>query len=302
MHTKQFIILMMTVALLLFVIGCSDDSTSSQKQVGELTDTSYLQVESTIESMDEFTSEMFESMFWLIDTVMSTMSQSPGKLTSKYSNMRALSDSVLLAYHTNSQYWYFYVSVNDTLGTGEQMIVTSSIIQDSIQFLHGTTAVQWPDSLQLTGINTGADLDLAMTSPEISLNVAANQKFNIVGDILTDGTITINGNNGISLSALSISEGCNSTMAITGEAVDIVTTIDDLDDDDGNDDCPTSGSLTHNGTISLACTGESILSFSDTWFISQTFNSTGVDIVVENSTTRWTTTELCGETSLKPLW
>ena len=70
---KNSLFLIFTISIILLVsLGCEDDPASSQKTEGELTDTEFLMAKNSVEGFTQYTSQMFGSMTWMVDTVINT--------------------------------------------------------------------------------------------------------------------------------------------------------------------------------------------------------------------------------------
>lgn len=290
MKNSLFLIFIISI-ILLISIGCGeDDPVSSQKAEGELTDAEFLIAKNSVEGFSQFTSQMFGSMNWLVDTVVSV---SPNGVSIKNFiepfTPYAASDSLSFSFHTNSQYWYYYISIEESTLTIENVWeLEQFVIIDSVQFLHGSTPVQWPDSTLLTGINSGARVEI--TTTENNSSIVAYHLFSIEGDFFNMGIGTLNGTNGLEITGADTESGCVMTVDFEGTATDLVVNLDELGSDNS---CPSSGTMTQTGSMSFVCTGETNFNFSDSWDINQTYSNGSVHVIFENSTTRWEFDENC---------
>lgn len=283
---RIFLLSVMAAFVMVFAIGCDEDdaATNDNKVTGDLNDPVFLSMQGNLDEIESFDGQMFDVLFGIIDTV---FDMAPGaKITRSSSHsLGANTDSVSVAYHANSGYWYAYASFTEIVPTSDTTADTMTVvIEDSVQFLAGAMSMQWPDSATLTAIKTGANV--AATFPEGSLS--ANQNFTIAGEIVTEGDVTVNGTNGVSVSMGNL-ENCTFAVTMTGNATNVVLNLTTID----LDDCPTAGTLVSTGNINLQCTGEQAVSFNDTWTITETFAGEIITIVAENSTTRWTYTDTC---------
>ncbi len=210
---------------------------------------------------------------------------------------RNAADSFLTTYHTNSQYWHFYVSTVDTEYTEDSteiVDVASIIFEDSMQFLHGVDPVQWPDPAQLTAIKAAGGVSIySLLRPD---TILISQSFSIVGDIATSGDVIISGNGeantvgDFTTDSLGSCHGSfNLTQTISTMALNLTAM------EEGG--CPTAGTLRYNGTVAFECEGDPPVAYSDTWTVRQTFSGDIITTVVENSTTVWTITDTCGDGS-----
>jgi len=195
-------------------------------------------------------------------------------------------DSVVLAYHATSNYWYRYLSSMEANETDTFNV----LLEDSLQFLHGIIPVQWPDTALLTGVKHGGLLTL---NNNLSDTVTATQLVSIDGELHTQGDIVMDGVQTFDLYLTDDEESCMFDLGLTCTATDLELNITHTD----AGGCPTSGVLVHTGTIGIECSGDSgTFSHNDSWACTQTF--TGNDthtVVIENSTTRWTYSGVCGD-------
>ncbi|UCD62914.1 MAG: hypothetical protein JSW34_09135 [Candidatus Zixiibacteriota bacterium] len=278
-----------------FVVGCGDDDetpTTSTKDTGDLSDPTYVVVEGAFTESEAVADELWAWLEGLMDTV---FTDSANLASGKYPPAVAAADSVSLAYHANTQYWYLYIRHIDTTFGQQQAVqeIVTFVLHDSVQFVHGTAAVQWPDSSLLTRINNGVLLTVNTMTGVGSMTAAQN--VNVVGapgEIVDRGDVVLNGTRSYDFNVTDQANNCSIDIDITGTANDVGMNLTVID----AGGCPNSGVLTHNGTIAIECTGDNTVSFSDTWVITQTFHADSYDIVVENSTTRWATTETCPTT------
>lgn len=294
---RMLLMAFMAAFVMVFVVGCDEDdattNTETTKITGDLNDPAFLSMQGGLDEVESFDGEMFDMLFGLIDTIL-VMAPNGGKIVRQSSHsLGANADSVSVAYHQSSGYWYAYASIDEIVWTSDTTSDTASIIiEDSVQFLQGSMAVQWPDSALLTAIKTGASVDVTFTGG----SVTASQNFTIAGAIIAEGDVTVNGTNAVDVSA-TLLEGCTFALSMTGSATNIVLNIAAIQ----NDVCPTSGMLVSTGSISLECVGDTTVSFSDSWTITETFAGETITVVAENSTTRWTFTDSCSAPTMAKL-
>lgn len=288
---KRFVLFAIMAGLLLFLIaGCGIDDdetpfTPETKEDGDLNDPTYQAVEGAFTESEAMADELW---MWLADVVDTVFADSASLASSKLAGGQA-ADEVMMTYHSSSRYWYLYVSHVDTsFGQGQAVDdIVTFVLHDSIQFLHGTNPVQWPDSNLLTAVNNG--VLLTITTQSGTGNVTATQRVNVTGDIVNRGDVTLNGTRSYDFGFQDQAQSCAMSIDIAGAADDVFMNIAAMD----NEGCPYSGVLSHEGTIGIECTGDTTFSYSGTWWITQTFYGDHYDIVVENATTRWSTTEQC---------
>ena len=108
-------------------------------------------------------------------------------------------------------------------------------------------------------------------------------------DIFGAGDVLINGNQ-----ALDLSFDDSTSFSDCSFDINMATVLSNIALNVNNDECPSAGSIIHNGSMSISCTGDTTFSFNDNWTISQTFSGGNSTVVFENSTTRWEVTDSCG--------
>lgn len=270
-------------------IGCSDDdenSTGTTLAQGDTLDPTYLTFRDGLEGVDLFTNTMLNIVFQVTDSVLHDPSNPNAKVLSIPTAVGLEADSVFLTYHSASGYWYLYEGFYDPRD--------SAIIVDTVQFLHGTTPVQWPDSALLTGIKSGLSMlwkiegDLTTSSHEISL----------VGDFPNSGMVTANGTQQASYayhdSHVEVADndtlGCDFDMTFNTTFTGVEFPLGDLEDI-----CPPSGSVVHLATVDVDCSNESdTVTYAGGWKVTLTFAGSTSTWVIENATTRWAGTDDCG--------
>ena len=280
---KRSFLITTLMILSLFAVafyGCSDDDngTNVVKEEGSLDDPMFMEIQEFVgEGLEETNYILFDMLFNDIDSVFNMMAAA--KITSP-------AESLLVAWHSNTNYWYFYASDTNPSDPTEYYIMV-----DSFQFIHGTTPSQWPDSALLSRVNTGASFNYYMGDEG---HYTMSQNISIVSDDMIGGDpVTINGTRGLSAYFPDwtifgdTSYACIFQMNFTGTANNVVM------DFDGNE-CPSGGVYTQAGTIGISCSGDSTFSHNDSWTITETFHDNYIgDVVFENSTTRWTFQDTC---------
>ena len=282
----------LTLGLTTF-LGCSDDekSTNPALQEGDTLDPTFVAFKEGFDGVDEYTGMMLDVMFSMADSVMSNPANPNNKPVVVPTSLEVEADSLLVTYHALSQYWYFYFLQTSGLDTME--------IVDSIQFLHGSTPVQWPDSALLSGMKSGLSLYWQMGVAVVT----ASQAVDLVGDFPNLGVITANGSQELNITLIddnvdvnSDSMFCHFVFTFTTDFNDVVFRLSQFDNG-----CPLSGTIVSTGTAGINCMGETdSVKYSGSWAVTQTFNGDTITWVFENETTRWTQTEPCGPSILKP--
>ena len=294
---KKLIVILSMAMLgigLIFFVGCSDDEETTQpvvKQTGDPDDEEFEAAGEAFGIVEMFNGMMFGFTYELMDTIYNHP-DFPGTFKPGLRRLAAgiNGDSVYLTYHSDSKYWYFFLQVCDTSPGDPDPVIMTFTITDSLQFLHGSTAVQWPDSAQLTGLKHGAAV--IITSSDGSGSAAAHQSASIFGDIPGMGDIEINGSTSFDIDFVTASEEpyCSFDININGSVTNVLMNLTDME----NDGCPYSGRVSYNGTINIACVGDTNFTYNDHWTVVQTFDGDTINYVVENSTHRWVFDEACG--------
>lgn len=286
------VLLVLTFGVTTFM-GCSDDekSTNPALQEGDTLDPTFVAFKEGFDGVDEFTGMMLSVMFNMADTVMNDPSNPNNKPAVVPASLDVQADSLLITYHALSQYWYFYMLQTSGLDTLE--------IVDSIQFLHGATPVQWPDSALLSGMKSGLSLYWQMSGAVVT----ASQAVDLAGDFPNLGVITANGSQQLNISFIddnvevnSDSMFCHFDFTFATEFNDVVFVLSQFDSG-----CPSTGTIVSTGSAGINCMSETdSVRYSGSWSVTQTFNGDTITWVFENETTRWTQTEPCGPSILKP--
>jgi|GEM_PF-6630411 len=295
MKRLLFLSLLMTLGVALaFLSGCDKDEATNppEKAVGDTLDPVFGAIEYGFEGINEMTPMLLAVSLEFMDSVFNDPGHpAPGKWSIGIQGLSVAADSFLYTYHSNTQYWYFYFAW-DTI-ENEGMDTVSLTIEDSIQFLHGASPVQWPNPAELTGIKIGGSFEVSsMNEGSVSLH----QNFTITGDIAGLGDVVITGNGQLSIDLDSNEPPCNFDFDMNQTISNLQLNITELEEEG----CPTAGTIRHVGAVSVECTGDTSFTFSDTWSITQTFSGDLITTVFENSTTVWTVTDTCGGGSAAP--
>lgn len=258
---------------------------------GDTSDSEFQSIEGALGSIDAISGQMLGFLDFMIDT----LRQQPNWLGTSPSLTPAADtldfDSFHVSYHSNTGFWYFNFSSTDTLyepdSLGNDVLsdIWTIVVEDSIRFRQDYSYQQWPDTSRVNQITLG--VAFTITSQSGLVNMQVGERVFIDGNYFTGGAVTLYGTGeyDIDMSFL----GC--TMS-----VDMDLSLDDLaiDVDNLGDGCPASGSLSLDGTSSMSCSnGDSTISESDSYSITQTFNGSTVHLVAEDATTRWEITESC---------
>jgi len=278
------------IALLALAAGCGDDekpTAPTTKATGDLDDPEFRRVENTLSAAVEYGEMLLNNTWYVIGQVGDSTPgvADDGRPTRQPFTPSSEGDSTLLVYHSASQYWYFFAQE-----IMAQMTDTLTItLRDSVQFLQATGPVQWPDSALLTGINMGGRLSLVLTNGD---SAAAAHVLAVMGQLSSGGDVTINGTQDFLVDSHHGADSCEVFADVHATATDIEMNL--ASNQSGG--CPYGGVLWYRGNFDIACTGDPAVDFADVFTITGTFQGNNtIAYVVENSTTRWTFTETCGD-------
>jgi hypothetical protein len=287
------------IAGLVIIIGCSDDDEPTKPIVKDTGDPDAPEFEAArmaIGFTGGMNGEMLGFMFEVVGFVLDHPDfPIPAKYDIPWFGAGIMADSFYLAYHEDSKYWYAFFYEVDTLFTDTSMMINSNTTEDSVQFLHGTEAVKWPDSAHLTGIRHGVSA-LIVTTGWLEI-LDAHQQLSIAGNLFAYGNVTINGN--------ATAEADFSDSDYDGPFcmfdIDLASTFTNLTMNTADlytDACPSTGVAGYAGSINMDCIGDISFTFSDWWSVTQTFDGTDIHFVFENSTTRWEHDQICSSDSV----
>ncbi len=287
-----------TVGVALFW-GCSKSTDPSDKIAGDTTDPMYQTAAGVFEGAYVYDQLMLTSMFGMSSTVDSAPAVNmQGKMP--FAGIAAVAP-ILPVYHETSQYWF--IGVDTSLVT--DLDTTALFMADSLQFLHGTTPVQYPDSALLTSIKFGARLSIAGSAvPDTIIVTHRATVTGAAGAIASRGIVQIGGlgtfyGHGENLpgpndSLPTCAATFNFVNSWNGVTVNIAAIMD-------SGVCPTAGTMAHVGTLNVNCeNGQNSLQFSGLWTMITTFSGTVATVVYESPTTRWTVTDTCGQPIAAP--
>jgi hypothetical protein len=294
---KRLFVFLALAALIvgfILVVGCSDDDESTTPVVKETGDPNAPEFEAARDAFgfaDEMNGIMFGFLFITIDSVLASPDfpafAKPGSINS---GGAFASDSFALAYHDGSKYWYAMFLSVDTIDGDTLPIYLTFLIQDSLQFLQGTTPVQWPDSALVSGVKHG--ISIAITSSDLTEAFVAHQFLSVNGDLPGNGDVEINGNSSFlaDFTTGPVEPYCDFSIDLSSNYQNVNANLSALE----GDGCPTSGTARYSGGVNMSCYGDTTFTFNDSWSVVQTFSQSNIHYVFENSTTRWEFDDPCG--------
>jgi hypothetical protein len=282
------LILLMNLSLW---VGCGDDdegTTTPTLTQGDTLDPVFLSFRDGYENVDQFTSMMLDITFGVTDSILNDPSNPNAKAVFIPNGLDVEADSSYLTYHASSGYWYLYEGYYDPRD--------SAIVIDSVQFLHGATPVQWPDSAQLSGIKSGLSLFWSIEGDVVT----GSQNMSLTGDFPNFGMVTANGTQQVSyayhdshVEVVDDTLGCDFDMTFNSTITNVVFPLGNIEDI-----CPQSGTMVHTATVDVGCVGETdTLDYSGGWKVTLTFAGATSTWVIENTTTRWSGTDSCGSSA-----
>jgi len=279
---KRFV-LMVTVGIavcaLTGLVGCSDDD----DEILNPTAADSAEVEmffSEFDDMGEVNGDMLDLTLRLIDSIMTA--GGAGKVG-------ATADvHVTLTWHAASQYWY--CTAVDSSDHGDEVFN----YMDSIQFLHGETAVQFPVDSLLTEVRS--DLRLDVTGEGID-TATAWQTVVITAESSGGDTLHVTGSGGLlaEISEMDIEGPDTTTCDISFDLGFTYTNLvfDMTQADEEGPGCPRAGALAATGSVDISCTGAHDGTVSGTWTVTETFDDGEVTIVIQHGGFEYRTTQSC---------
>jgi hypothetical protein len=274
---KRFLILTPMVLLLaaLFAVGCGDNKESNPLTPGDPDDPGFVIVTDQIQGIDGMTTEMLGTTLNIVDQV---MNQQPAAKPGVYT----------LEYHETSGYWYYYDSYTD--GETSQFTVV-----DSIQFLEGSNAVQYPDPELLTQVNSY--LTLTGTSTGDGTDGIIHQNIVITTPTPASDTLIINGNGDISAS-YSYTDYIDTDSTVCSGTFDLQMNIDGISlvtsELQTELSCPYAGTVAYSGSIDAMCSGGGNDALATgTWSVTQEFDQGTMSVMVISGNNSWSMTEQC---------
>ncbi len=287
----HLIVLLLAVAGLVLLAGCSDDDTGTNTNLakGKLSDPVFQALNSSLYISEGYANLLMNFGYMVGDSVIGH-AENPGvKGIWTESALAAASDSIFLTYHDDSQYWYLYYRHADDSET--------LVIEDSVQYFHGLTPVQWPDSTQWVRINMSGSLSFVEAGGEG--NITVGQSVSLTRSLAAPNVILLNGSDVFDVDIRNYDHGvtCGYDLSMTGTYTNIALNFAD------EEECPSSGSYVYRGSAAMECTGDPGFSLEDSWTIATEYRGDSVRTTVENATTRWVFNEPCddqGQPALRP--
>jgi hypothetical protein len=291
-RTFLTIVVLSVVAGLVYIAGCSNDNksttSSTTKPMGDTLDPVFIGANQALEgakdSLPAALGAMVGGLWGVVDSMGALKSEKP---------LGAMQpDSVW--FNSDNNYWYALEETSD---------IYYRYQIDSLQFMHGNTAVQWPDTNLLTRINggvyavvTGGILDKALVGDTVFKYTFQGSMSGEAGSIAHYGDVAISGSGNIYIdflpakdaSDLSCGYEIDDNYQINHVQLNLITVFE-------LDGCPVSGNVTHNAGLTLACTGDTTFANTDNWYLQESFANDSTYYILENSVHRWETSEACSD-------
>lgn len=313
-NSHRWIAVIAVAALLIATSGCNDDkkSTDSKPLInGDENSEQFEALEAGSGETLEVTGAMLNGMFTIAGIILSDSANPNAIAVRDQHSPFALADSSYLSltksYRSGTSDWKVELTYAAQAEDGDT--ITLAYV-DSMKFFHGNTAVQWPDSAQLTKITNGMSLTITegvITKKAQHGGIFGDNTWTIsgaAGQIAGGGDVVISGNGGTDVD-FSFTVGDTSGMmaqdAQTGSCEGVFefgVQINNLALNLTNiydDGCPESGSIHFDGDLDVACTsdqGNFALTGGYTLDLTATGDSTFYTF--RNSTTEWEYHESCG--------
>lgn len=177
---------------------------------------------------------------------------------------------------------------------------TATVI-DSIRFsdANGPGLPAVLGELNITSVDIHVHAQASLNDSTFSGSIGSHSILTVAilgfGDSTGGDTLSFSGTSFDTLTATASDSGvtCQFTISSSKTATNVLTIDDQLHP------CPIGGSISASATVDVLCsfatgTGTDSLSVKGAWTVSASFNSDGsVNLVYENSDTRWTGTEVC---------
>lgn len=277
----------LSAALLMYGCGDDDKSPSGPKlQTGDPEDPEFVLMQRVIDE-DVFV-EMTQFMLWMSMATMDLVFDSAAAAPVGREFAAELGLQVpMLTYHEDSKYWY--LAAPGPFGM-------NSILVDSIQFLHASGPVRYPESTLVVRVNTGCVL-VTMAEPYLTIG----QKVSLTGDVVDLGDVVLSGTQFIEypLGEMVTKQGvmCVGDMSASGLFTNVGMNLDGLME---TGECPTSGTAEYGIVLHGVCATDEITTLDDFWKLRQMFDDGTITTYFDHENTRWVDTTLCGPIAVGP--
>lgn len=288
--------LTVTTAALALTISCSDSVTdSTPKAVGDPNDAEFAAISEQLSNVAlDFDALDWADAIW--DSVPGFSPRANANGDIKLYRGGAVGGELLSYSLTidSISFWHIFSITVAELGD------TATVI-DSIRFsdANGPGLPAVLGELNITSVDIHVHAQASLNDSTFSGSIGSHSILTVAilgfGDSTGGDTLSFSGTSFDTLTATASDSGttCQFTISSSKTATNVLT-IDDLEHP-----CPIGGSISASATVDVLCsiatgTGTDSLSVKGAWTVSASFNSDGsVNLVYENSNTRWTATEPC---------
>jgi hypothetical protein len=261
------------VVCILLATGCGGDDVTLNP--GDPADPAYQLFSEQFQGIDETSGLMTEATFEILGDF---FPQKPGVFET------AASFEYTVEYNEIEKHW----TANATIDNPEDE--TTFTLTETIQFIVDGTAVQYPTLETLD--EARCSLDLSITAPNIETATASRTL--VIVPVVVGETVNATVNGSGSLEAVftnteTLPEGdrtCDVTASFTSLIRDLQIS--------SSSECPSAGSITHSGNLSVACMGAGAGTVDGHWTVTTRFNGTAVSVTVVSGGNRWESSGTCG--------
>lgn len=309
--TALWFTFLLSSALFLAFVGCSDDDKETTKTYtdGDETSEEFEALDNGAEGALELTESMLDGAIVIADLILDdTANPNAGKID--LLPAFSLHDSVPVISFTKD----FRESSGDwlvslTIHAHDSTDTLSLTYTDSMTFFHGDSAVQWPDSASLTGIQNGMSLVVEAVSGGVAKanhgGIFAGHTWSIAGDsgeIASRGNVALQGSGYCDIEFEFEIEGehtfaqdanhatCEGlfdfSLNINGLALNVAEVEEGV--------CPTGGSINFGGEVDVACFADSSgFEVQGEHTVDVQFTGDSTLIVIRSGDTEWKISEAC---------
>jgi hypothetical protein len=208
--------------------------------------------------MDQAVGMMAEMAFATIDNIFTQSPNAPRvmNLSAEY--------AVEVVWDGETNSWIGTLQFDD--GNGMTFSATNAV-----QFLQGTTPVQYPDEQLLTEVTCNVSLEA--TGENASFTATQNMSFKPGANNI----ITLNGNGAFdtNVTAEVVTETGTTSCTFQSHFTTTISNVIILDSETASTDCPTGGSVRFSGQMTTECTGETPISGTRSWSVTRRWDETG---------------------------
>ena len=264
------------LATMLLAVGCSTDSNTT---VGDPNDPEFQQAQAQIDlAIEQAVGAMDQAMDFSFVSPSDTIA--PLRRARGTVSPQAAVDTFSYSYDAVSGWHVAFAAFSDSGVTGS--------IMDSVQYQDASNLHQQNfDSATTDFIWVKQNFDFA--TPDTGfLQADVTSHFDMSLDGLTGSLVTANGSADMMFDMVLVDQANTCSFAFDfAETVTSVQFAKPAGETDGV--CPTGGTVTLIGSVSLACTGDEVVTMSDSWNVTVVFNSNStMSVTAVSGNTTWT--------------